>query len=77
MTIFLFVSAGGITTLVDMPLNSNPSTVSEETLKLKVRMANFVWVSLQCIILESFTITLSLHCEGVSEGIFFPFCFCS
>ncbi|KQJ85338.1 hypothetical protein BRADI_5g26410v3 [Brachypodium distachyon] len=29
-------AAGGITTLVDMPLNSFPSTVSEETLKLKV-----------------------------------------
>jgi len=28
---------GGITTLVDMPLNSFPSTVSEETLKMKVR----------------------------------------
>jgi hypothetical protein len=34
----LFVS-GGITTLVDMPLNSFPSTVSEETLKLKVRFS--------------------------------------
>jgi dihydroorotase-like cyclic amidohydrolase len=32
----IFVS-GGITTLVDMPLNSFPSTVSEETLKMKVR----------------------------------------
>ncbi|OVA00577.1 Amidohydrolase 1 [Macleaya cordata] len=31
-------AAGGITTLIDMPLNSCPSTVSEETLKLKVRM---------------------------------------
>jgi dihydroorotase-like cyclic amidohydrolase len=30
------VSTGGITTLVDMPLNSFPSTVSQETLKLKV-----------------------------------------
>ncbi|XP_073000780.1 probable allantoinase isoform X4 [Typha latifolia] len=29
-------AAGGITTLIDMPLNSFPSTVSEETLKLKV-----------------------------------------
>jgi hypothetical protein len=29
--------SGGITTLVDMPLNSHPSTVSEQTLKLKVR----------------------------------------
>lgn len=27
---------GGITTLIDMPLNSFPSTVSTETLKLKV-----------------------------------------
>uniref|UniRef100_A0A0E0H7K5 allantoinase n=1 Tax=Oryza nivara TaxID=4536 RepID=A0A0E0H7K5_ORYNI len=31
-------AAGGITTLVDMPLNSYPSTVSEETLKLKLRI---------------------------------------
>lgn len=30
---------GGITTLIDMPLNSFPSTVSEETFKLKVWMA--------------------------------------
>ncbi|KAL0305755.1 UNVERIFIED_CONTAM: Allantoinase [Sesamum radiatum] len=29
-------AAGGITTLIDMPLNSFPSTVSEETLKLKI-----------------------------------------
>ncbi|CAA0817922.1 Allantoinase [Striga hermonthica] len=28
-------AAGGITTLIDMPLNSDPSTTSEETLKLK------------------------------------------
>ncbi|KAF3569263.1 hypothetical protein DY000_02014057 [Brassica cretica] len=28
-------AAGGITTLIDMPLNSDPSTVSPETLKLK------------------------------------------
>ncbi|KAM0889628.1 hypothetical protein ACQ4PT_027579 [Festuca glaucescens] len=32
-------AAGGITTLVDMPLNSFPSTVSEETLKLKLDAA--------------------------------------
>ncbi|GJN01300.1 hypothetical protein PR202_ga18556 [Eleusine coracana subsp. coracana] len=32
-------AAGGITTLVDMPLNSYPSTVSEETLKLKLEAA--------------------------------------
>ncbi|KAI3892194.1 hypothetical protein MKW92_012007 [Papaver armeniacum] len=32
-------AAGGITTLIDMPLNSYPSTVSEETLKLKVDAA--------------------------------------
>ncbi|CAN8246237.1 unnamed protein product [Cochlearia groenlandica] len=32
-------AAGGITTLVDMPLNSFPSTVSPETLKLKVEAA--------------------------------------
>ncbi|KAI3680691.1 hypothetical protein L6452_35465 [Arctium lappa] len=31
--------AGGITTLIDMPLNSFPSTVSEETLKLKIEAA--------------------------------------
>ncbi|KAL2475376.1 Allantoinase [Abeliophyllum distichum] len=30
-------AAGGITTLIDMPLNSFPSTVSEETLKLKTK----------------------------------------
>jgi hypothetical protein len=33
---YLFSYIGGITTLIDMPLNSFPSTVSEETLKLKV-----------------------------------------
>ncbi|CAD6259031.1 unnamed protein product [Miscanthus lutarioriparius] len=32
-------AAGGITTLVDMPLNSFPSTVSEETLKMKLEAA--------------------------------------
>lgn len=32
-------AAGGVTTLVDMPLNSFPSTVSEETLRLKVEAA--------------------------------------
>ncbi|PIN19735.1 Dihydroorotase [Handroanthus impetiginosus] len=32
-------AAGGITTLIDMPLNSVPSTVSEETLKLKTKAA--------------------------------------
>ncbi|MCL7038864.1 hypothetical protein MKW94_005525 [Papaver nudicaule] len=32
-------AAGGVTTLIDMPLNSCPSTVSEETLKLKVDAA--------------------------------------
>ncbi|KAL3519737.1 hypothetical protein ACH5RR_017886 [Cinchona calisaya] len=31
--------AGGITTLIDMPLNSFPSTVSEETLGLKLQAA--------------------------------------
>ncbi|KAM1123632.1 hypothetical protein ACFX19_005090 [Malus domestica] len=32
-------AAGGITTLVDMPLNSEPSTVSRETLELKIKAA--------------------------------------
>ncbi|KAL5730267.1 allantoinase [Ranunculus cassubicifolius] len=32
-------AAGGITTLIDMPLNSEPSTVSVDTLKLKVEAA--------------------------------------
>ncbi|XP_024029114.1 allantoinase isoform X2 [Morus notabilis] len=32
-------AAGGITTLVDMPLNSFPSTVSRDTLKLKIKSA--------------------------------------
>ncbi|KAL7593694.1 allantoinase [Lactuca sativa] len=32
-------AAGGITTLIDMPLNNFPSTVSEETLKLKKEAA--------------------------------------
>ncbi|XP_059671015.1 allantoinase isoform X2 [Cornus florida] len=32
-------AAGGITTLIDMPLNSFPSTVSKETLKLKIEAA--------------------------------------
>lgn len=30
---------GGVTTLIDMPLNSAPSTVSEEALKLKVSIS--------------------------------------
>ncbi|XP_028181524.1 allantoinase-like [Glycine soja] len=29
-------AAGGVTTVVDMPLNNHPTTVSKETLKLKV-----------------------------------------
>lgn len=33
-------AAGGITTLIDMPLNSYPSTVSAETLRLKVEASN-------------------------------------
>ncbi|GKE66005.1 allantoinase, partial [Tanacetum coccineum] len=33
------VAAGGITTLIDMPLNSHPSTVSKETLQLKIKAA--------------------------------------
>lgn len=32
-------AAGGITTLIDMPLNNFPSTVSTETLKLKIEAA--------------------------------------
>ncbi|XP_065880138.1 allantoinase [Euphorbia lathyris] len=32
-------AAGGITTLIDMPLNSDPSTVSVETLRLKLEAA--------------------------------------
>ncbi|XP_031116622.1 allantoinase [Ipomoea triloba] len=32
-------AAGGVTTLIDMPLNSFPSTVSEETLNLKIEAA--------------------------------------
>ncbi|GAB2231415.1 hypothetical protein Droror1_Dr00010421 [Drosera rotundifolia] len=32
-------AAGGITTLIDMPLNSAPSTVSVETLNLKIKAA--------------------------------------
>ncbi|KAH9612069.1 hypothetical protein KSS87_000145 [Heliosperma pusillum] len=32
-------AAGGITTLIDMPLNSEPSTVSVETLNLKIKAA--------------------------------------
>ncbi|PWA40343.1 allantoinase [Artemisia annua] len=32
-------AAGGITTLIDMPLNSHPSTVSKETLQLKINAA--------------------------------------
>lgn len=32
-------AAGGITTLIDMPLNSEPSTISEETLNLKINAA--------------------------------------
>ncbi|KAI8567672.1 hypothetical protein RHMOL_Rhmol02G0139900 [Rhododendron molle] len=33
-------AAGGLTTLVDMPLNSFPSTVSEETFELKIKAAD-------------------------------------
>ena len=33
---YWYIRTGGVTTLVDMPLNNFPSTVSEETLKLKV-----------------------------------------
>ncbi|KAK7246522.1 hypothetical protein RIF29_41391 [Crotalaria pallida] len=32
-------AAGGVTTVVDMPLNNNPSTVSKETLELKLEAA--------------------------------------
>ncbi|KAG0474631.1 hypothetical protein HPP92_014317 [Vanilla planifolia] len=32
-------AAGGVTTLIDMPLNSYPSTVSEETLRDKIKAA--------------------------------------
>lgn len=32
-------AAGGITTLIDMPLNSDPSTTSTETLELKIKAA--------------------------------------
>lgn len=32
-------AAGGVTTVIEMPLNSFPSTVSEETLRLKVKAA--------------------------------------
>ncbi|KAL5575429.1 hypothetical protein UlMin_017128 [Ulmus minor] len=32
-------AAGGLTTLIDMPLNSDPSTVSRETLNLKLKAA--------------------------------------
>ncbi|KAI4296719.1 hypothetical protein L6164_036653 [Bauhinia variegata] len=32
-------AAGGVTTVVDMPLNNHPSTVSKETLKLKLEAA--------------------------------------
>lgn len=38
-----YVPAGGITTLIDMPLNSFPSTVSEETLGLKVLIVDIVF----------------------------------
>lgn len=33
---FNIVSIGGVTTVVDMPLNNYPTTVSKETLELKV-----------------------------------------
>lgn len=33
-------AAGGLTTLIDMPLNSFPSTVSKETLELKIKAAD-------------------------------------
>ncbi|MCH84213.1 allantoinase 1-like, partial [Trifolium medium] len=32
-------AAGGVTTVVDMPLNNDPSTVSKETLELKLKAA--------------------------------------
>lgn len=40
-------STGGITMLIDMPLNNFPSTVSEETLKLKVwGFTGFLFISI-------------------------------
>ncbi|KAL1289214.1 hypothetical protein HN51_057823 [Arachis hypogaea] len=33
-------AAGGVTTVVDMPLNNHPTTVSKETLELKLEAAN-------------------------------------
>lgn len=41
--------SGGITTLVDMPLNSFPSTVSPETLKLKVKQIHFSFPQFSCL----------------------------
>jgi dihydroorotase-like cyclic amidohydrolase len=36
ITHFNIIWIGGVTTVVDMPLNNDPSTVSKETLELKV-----------------------------------------
>jgi len=37
------LSTGGVTTVVDMPLNNHPTTVSKETLKLKVSVIDPVF----------------------------------
>lgn len=56
------VHAGGVTTLVDMPLNSFPSTVSKETLKLKV------WtIYLICLIsvLQKYIVQVASHSKDI------------
>lgn len=40
------VSTGGVTTVVDMPLNNHPTTVSKETLKLKVSLIEQLYTSI-------------------------------
>lgn len=39
---FNIVSIGGVTTVVDMPLNNYPTTVSKETLELKVSVIDYL-----------------------------------
>lgn len=55
----VFCLAGGITTLVDMPLNSCPSTVSPETLKLKVKWSTLVFQLVSSTV-YSFLVCLNL-----------------
>lgn len=64
------VSTGGITTLVDMPLNSFPSTVSQETLKLKVWIEKQQSITLFWI-KKKLLVFLLLHSCTTQRQLFF------